>query len=78
MRRPSSRSLTGFRSVGRTLKRFRELFERGNGSADPKELVRELKAVGSDLERSGAPSPAAITARRRLRPPTAPGRDRGR
>ena len=32
-----------------TLERFRELLERGNGSADPKELVRELKAVGGDL-----------------------------
>ena len=32
-----------------TLERFRELIERGNGSADPKELVRELKAVGGDL-----------------------------
>jgi glutamyl-tRNA synthetase len=32
-----------------TLARFRELLERGNGSADPRELVRELKAVGGDL-----------------------------
>jgi glutamyl/glutaminyl-tRNA synthetase len=32
-----------------TLERFRELLERGNGSADAKELVRELKAVGGDL-----------------------------
>jgi hypothetical protein len=32
-----------------TLERFRELLERGNGSADPKELIRELKAVGGDL-----------------------------
>jgi glutamyl-tRNA synthetase len=32
-----------------TLERFRELLERGNGSADPKQLVRELKAVGGDL-----------------------------
>jgi glutamyl/glutaminyl-tRNA synthetase len=32
-----------------TLERFRELLERGNSSADPKELVRELKAVGGDL-----------------------------
>lgn len=32
-----------------TLERFRELLQRGNGSADPKELVRELKAVGGDL-----------------------------
>jgi glutamyl-tRNA synthetase len=32
-----------------TLERFRELLERDNGSADPKELVRELKAVGGDL-----------------------------
>jgi glutamyl-tRNA synthetase len=32
-----------------TLERFRELLERVNGSADPKELVRELKAVGGDL-----------------------------
>src|SRR5215213_11048101 len=29
-----------------TLERFRELLEGGNGSADPKELIRELKAVG--------------------------------
>jgi glutamyl-tRNA synthetase len=32
-----------------TLERFRELLERANGSSDPKELVRELKAVGGDL-----------------------------
>ena len=32
-----------------TLKRFRELVERTNGEADPKELIRELKAVGGDL-----------------------------
>jgi glutamyl/glutaminyl-tRNA synthetase len=32
-----------------TLVRFRELLERSNGSADPKELIRELKAVGGDL-----------------------------
>jgi glutamyl-tRNA synthetase len=32
-----------------TLKRFRELLERSNGSADARELVRELKAVGGDL-----------------------------
>jgi glutamyl-tRNA synthetase len=32
-----------------TLERFRELLERDNGSSDPKELVRELKAVGGDL-----------------------------
>jgi hypothetical protein len=32
-----------------TLERFRELLGRANGSADPKELVRELKAVGGDL-----------------------------
>jgi glutamyl-tRNA synthetase len=32
-----------------TLGRFRELVERGNGGADPKELIRELKAVGGDL-----------------------------
>jgi glutamyl-tRNA synthetase len=32
-----------------TLERFRELLEHSNGSADPKELVRELKAVGGDL-----------------------------
>jgi glutamyl-tRNA synthetase len=32
-----------------TLERFRELLERANGSFDPKELVRELKAVGGDL-----------------------------
>jgi glutamyl-tRNA synthetase len=32
-----------------TLERFRELLERANGGADPKELLRELKAVGGDL-----------------------------
>src|SRR5919108_39742 len=32
-----------------TLERFRELLERANGSADPKDLLRELKAVGGDL-----------------------------
>jgi len=32
-----------------TLERFRELLERANGSVDPRELVRELKAVGGDL-----------------------------
>jgi glutamyl/glutaminyl-tRNA synthetase len=32
-----------------TLERFRELLERANGGADPRELVRELKAVGGDL-----------------------------
>ncbi|HUK93651.1 MAG TPA: glutamate--tRNA ligase family protein [Gaiellaceae bacterium] len=32
-----------------TLERFRELVTRANGNADPKELVRELKAVGGDL-----------------------------
>ncbi len=32
-----------------TLERFRELLQRANGSADPRELVRELKAVGGDL-----------------------------
>ena len=32
-----------------TLERFRDLLERGNGNPDPKELVRELKAVGGDL-----------------------------
>ncbi|HVD48884.1 MAG TPA: glutamate--tRNA ligase family protein [Gaiellaceae bacterium] len=32
-----------------TLERFRELVERSNGSADPKALLRELKAVGGDL-----------------------------
>ena len=32
-----------------TLERFRELLDRPNGGADPKELVRELKAVGGDL-----------------------------
>jgi hypothetical protein len=32
-----------------TLERFRELVVRANGSADPKELLRELKAVGGDL-----------------------------
>jgi glutamyl-tRNA synthetase len=33
-----------------TLERFRELLERANGRADPKELLRELKAVGGDLK----------------------------
>jgi hypothetical protein len=33
-----------------TLERFRELLERANGGADPKELIRELKAVGGDLK----------------------------
>ena len=32
-----------------TLERFRELFERSNGTADARALVRELKAVGGDL-----------------------------
>ena len=32
-----------------TLERFRELLEHSNGSVDPKELLRELKAVGGDL-----------------------------
>jgi glutamyl/glutaminyl-tRNA synthetase len=32
-----------------TLERFRELLERANGGVDPRELVRELKAVGGDL-----------------------------
>jgi glutamyl/glutaminyl-tRNA synthetase len=32
-----------------TLERFRELLQRANGGADPKELLRELKAVGGDL-----------------------------
>jgi glutamyl-tRNA synthetase len=32
-----------------TLERFRELLERANGKSDPRELVRELKAVGGDL-----------------------------
>ena len=32
-----------------TLERFRELVERANGHADPRELLRELKAVGGDL-----------------------------
>jgi hypothetical protein len=32
-----------------TLERFRELLVRANGSADPKELLRELKAAGGDL-----------------------------
>jgi glutamyl-tRNA synthetase len=32
-----------------TLERFRELLIRANGTADPKELVRELKAVGGNL-----------------------------
>ena len=36
-------------SAAETLRRFRELVERGDGSADARELVRELKAVGADL-----------------------------
>jgi glutamyl/glutaminyl-tRNA synthetase len=32
-----------------TLERFRELVLRANGRADPRELLRELKAVGGDL-----------------------------
>jgi len=32
-----------------TLERFRELLERADGDADPKALLRELKAVGGDL-----------------------------
>jgi glutamyl-tRNA synthetase len=32
-----------------TLERFRELLARANGGSDPRELVRELKAVGGDL-----------------------------
>ena len=32
-----------------TLERFRELLERSNGTADARELVRELKAVGGNL-----------------------------
>jgi len=33
-----------------TLERFRELVERANGTADPRALVRELKAVGGNLK----------------------------
>jgi glutamyl/glutaminyl-tRNA synthetase len=33
-----------------TLIRFRELYERANGSLDPRAVVRELKAVGGDLK----------------------------
>jgi glutamyl-tRNA synthetase len=33
-----------------TLERFIELLERTNGDVDPKELLRELKAVGGDLK----------------------------
>ncbi len=33
-----------------TLERFRELLQRSNGFADPRTLVRELKAVGGDLK----------------------------
>lgn len=33
-----------------TLERFRELVERVNGTADPRALVRELKAVGGNLK----------------------------
>jgi glutamyl/glutaminyl-tRNA synthetase len=33
-----------------TLARFRELVERSNGDLDPKELLRELQAVGGDLK----------------------------
>ncbi|MGB2953550.1 MAG: glutamate--tRNA ligase family protein [Gaiellaceae bacterium] len=32
-----------------TLERFKELLERSNGTLDPREIVRELKAVGGDL-----------------------------
>jgi glutamyl/glutaminyl-tRNA synthetase len=32
-----------------TLERFRELLQGANGSADPKAILRELKAVGGDL-----------------------------
>ena len=32
-----------------TFERFRELLQRANGGSDPKELLRELKAVGGDL-----------------------------
>jgi glutamyl-tRNA synthetase len=43
---PATLAVPGSRE---TLERFRELLERANGSADPRELVRELKAVGGDL-----------------------------
>jgi uncharacterized protein (UPF0335 family) len=33
-----------------TLERFIELLERTNGDVAPKELLRELKAVGGDLK----------------------------
>ena len=36
-------------SAPETLTRFRELLERANGGVDPREVVRELKAVGGDL-----------------------------
>ncbi len=43
---PSNTVLQGDRE---TLERFRELFERSNGNLDPRELLRELKAVGGNL-----------------------------
>jgi glutamyl-tRNA synthetase len=43
---PSNRLLQGDRA---TLERFRELLQRSNGSVDPRELLRELKAVGGNL-----------------------------
>jgi glutamyl-tRNA synthetase len=45
---PSNRLLQG-EEARATLERFRELVERSNGHADPRELLRELKAVGGDL-----------------------------
>ena len=42
-------SNTGSQGDRETLERFRELLERSNGNVDPRELLRELKAVGGNL-----------------------------
>ena len=46
---PASSGLVLTEEARPTLERFRELLERANGTADARELVRELKAVGGDL-----------------------------
>jgi glutamyl/glutaminyl-tRNA synthetase len=46
---PATNSLLLSEEARPTLERFRELLERSNGTADARELVRELKAVGGDL-----------------------------
>jgi glutamyl-tRNA synthetase len=46
---PPSNSLLQSEKGRATLERFRELVERANGHADPRELLRELKAIGGDL-----------------------------